>query len=144
MPKFAGYYLFMMKKFALLLFTLVLFSCGNDTASINGYWEIESVNMPGGKEKDYTISPTIDYFEMKGNKGFRKKVMPQLDGTYMASDLSEDVTLSEKDGKTYLNYATKFAKWQEELVSVSSDALVIKNAHGMEYHYKKPEKFSIK
>lgn len=145
MPKFVAAYLITMKKIVLLLFVLTCLSCTKDAGqALNGYWEIKSVTLPGGKEKEYTASPTVDYFEIKGNKGFRKKVMPQVDGTYMASDSSEDITLTEKDGKTYLDYSTKFAKWQEELVSVNDDALVIKNAHGIEYHYIKPENFTLK
>lgn len=144
MPKFAPQY-FKMKKIALILFTLTLFSCNKDSAdALNGYWEIESVIMPDGKEKDYQASGTVDYFEIKEGKGFRKKVMPQIDGTYMANDSSEEVTVTQKDGKTWLNYNTQFAKWQEELVGVSGDELVIKNAHGIEYHYKKPENFTLK
>jgi len=144
MPKFATQYL-KMKKIALLLFTFTLLSCSKETSeALNGYWEIESVVFPDGKEKDYKTSATVDYFEIKNGKGFRKKVMPQVDGTYMASDSSEDLSLTEKDSKTYLNYTTQFAKWQEELVSVSNSALVVKNAHGIEYHYKKPENFTLK
>ena len=32
------------------------------------------------------------------NKGFRKKVMPQLDGTYLTNDIQEDVVVVVKDG----------------------------------------------
>ena len=70
--------------------------------------------------------------------------MPQVDGTYLASDSSEEVTLVEKEGKTWLNYTTTYSKWQEELISVSSDELVVKNTHGMEYHYIKHENFTLK
>jgi hypothetical protein len=139
-----------MKNFALLFFTaFIMLSCngkisGDDIANLNGYWEIERVIMPDGSEKDYTVNPTIDYFEIKGKSGFRKKVMPQFDGTYKVNDGSEKISISQKEDKTYLDYKTTYASWQEELIELSDDELVLKNQHGIEYHYKKPEPFTVK
>ncbi|KGO92933.1 hypothetical protein [Flavobacterium subsaxonicum] len=139
-----------MKNFVLLLFaSFIMMSCNTkistaDLAKINGYWEIEKVEMPDGTEKDYKVNPTVDFFEVKGTKGFRKKVMPQFDGTYRVNDLSEDFTITDKDGKTFVNYTTTYAKWQEELVKLDDDVLVVKNQHGIEYHYKRPIPFTIK
>lgn len=113
-------------------------------AKINGYWEIEEAVMPDGEKKEYKVNPTIDYFEIKGKTGFRKKVMPQMDGTYLQNDLSEKISISQKDGKTYINYATQYAKWQEEILELNDEELVVKNQHNMEYHYKKPIPFSVK
>lgn len=129
--------------------SFVMMSCTTkitteDLAKINGYWEIEKVEMPDGAEKDYKVNPTIDFFELKGTKGFRKKVMPQFDGSYRVNDLSEDFIITEKDGKTFVNYTTQYAKWQEELVELDEDALVVKNQHGIEYHYKRPIPFTVK
>ena len=60
-----------------------------DIAKINGYWEIENVVLADGTKKDYKINETIDFFEIKDNNGFRQKVMPQLDGTYLTNDIKE-------------------------------------------------------
>jgi len=139
-----------MKHFLLaLLASFTLLSCGggvssDDIAKLNGYWEIASVNMPDGSEKDYKVNPTIDFFKVEGKAGFRKKVMPQYDGSYRVNDLSEKFTITEKDGKTFVNYATQYAKWQEELLELNDDELVVKNQHGIEYHYKKPVPFTVK
>ena len=139
-----------MKKFALLLFSsVVLLSCTSsvseaDLAKLNGYWEIESVKMPNGGEKDYVVNPTIDFFELKGKTGIRKKVMPQLDGKYLVNDLSEKITISQTEHKMYINYTTQYAKWKEEIVALDDDELVLKNDHDMEYHYKKPIPFTVK
>ena len=70
------------------LFPFLFVSCQQkikkeDIAKINGYWEIEKVVFEDGKNKDYTVNESYDYFEIgKNNSGFRKKVMPQLDGTF--------------------------------------------------------------
>jgi hypothetical protein len=138
-----------MKQTLLLLAFFIVVSCGkavdeDSLKYLNGYWEIETVVMPDGSEKDYKVNPTIDYFELKGKEGFRKKVMPQFDGTYKTNDVSEKIAVVEKDGKTYLNYATDYAKWQEEIITLDDDELVVKNAHQMEYHYRKPKPFTLK
>lgn len=137
----------MKKIFLLPLFFLIL-SCDGvteaDLAKINGYWEIETATMPDGAEKEYTINTTIDYFEMKGKAGFRKKVMPQFDGTYRTGDNSEKIAVVEADGKMYLDYTTEHAKWREEIVKLNDEQLVLKNSQHLEYKYKRPQPFSVK
>lgn len=137
-----------MKKIYLLLLPFILLSCGSvnegDLAKINGYWEIEKAVMPDGSKKEYTINPSIDFFELKGREGFRKKVMPQLDGTYLTGENQEKIAVTTIDGKTYLNYTTEYAKWKEEIIELNDEHLVLKNEHDMEYHYKKPVPFTVK
>ena len=137
-----------MKKACLFLCLLFLISCNSvttaDLTKLNGYWEIETAIMPDGTKKEYTINSTIDYFEIKGTAGIRKKVMPQLDGKYLVNDLQETFTFTEEDGKAYLNYKTEYAAWKEEILELDDEELVVKNMHGIEYHYKKPQPFSIK
>jgi hypothetical protein len=139
-----------MKKTILLLFvSIVALSCGNsiseaDLAKLNGYWEIETAVMPDGSEKEYKVNTTIDFFDLKGKTGFRKKVMPQFDGSYRMNDLSEKISIVQDSGKTYISYVTDYAKWKEEIVELNDKKLVLKNNHDMEYHYKKPEPFTVK
>ncbi|MFL9843667.1 hypothetical protein [Flavobacterium rhizosphaerae] len=133
------------------LFLLAMFSaCGHtytdeELQGINGYWEIEKVVMPDGTEKDYKINSTIDFFEIKGNSGYRKKVMPQVDGTYIVNSLSEKLELIKTDeGEVILHYTTDYADWKEQLVKLDQDKLVIKNQHDITYYYKKPQPFTVK
>lgn len=128
-------------KFLLILFLFI--SCQqkivpSDISKINGYWEIEKVVFDQGKDKNYTINESYDYFEIsKNNTGFRKKVMPQLDGTFLVNDSQESVKVRFENDKVFLDYATPYAKWSEELIAISNDKLVFKNAENKEYHYKK-------
>lgn len=139
-----------MIRFCSLLLTAVFTaSCGSsvsdeDLKQLTGYWEIQEVIMPDGSNKEYKINPTIDYFEIKGKSGFRKKVMPQFDGSYRVNDLSEKISVTEEEGTMYISYVTDYAKWKEEIVELNDKELVLKNNHGMEYRYKKPEPFSVK
>ena len=132
-----------MKKALVFGFILMLFaSCQKkvtaaDISKINGYWEIEKVIFPDGNKKNYTINDTYDYFEIKNGNGFRKKVMPQLDGTFVINDSDEKVTVSKKEGDYSLHYTTSFAKWTEKLVAVSDNELITRNNSNKEYHYKR-------
>jgi len=138
----------MKKAFATLLISLLFVSCqkkiaASDIPKINGYWEIEKVIFPNGNTKDYKMNVTYDYFNITNNKGFRQKVSPQLDGTFLTSDDFEKVEIKEANGKYYLNYSTAFAKWKEELVSLSDAELVTLNDSKKEYHYKKAAPINI-
>ena len=115
-----------------------------DISKINGYWEIEKVVFDEGEDKEYMVNESYDYFQIdKNNKGFRKKVMPQLNGTFMVNDSQEDVKVRFKDDKVFFDYKTPYAKWSEELIAVSDQELVLKNAEKKEYHYKKAEPLNI-
>ena len=139
-----------MKKTALLFVAFISFvACKEkvkpeDISKINGYWEIETVALPDGNEREYKISETIDYFEIKEDSGFRKKVMPQFDGKYLVNDKSEKVKIVREDDRIFLNYSTDYATWKEEVLEITEDKLVLKNAAEIEYQYKKPTPFTLK
>lgn len=137
-----------MKK-VVLLFILICFSCSKriekeDLKYINGYWEIKSVETSEGVSKQYKVNETIDYFEIKNNKGYRQKVMPQLDGKYLTNGVQEAVNIIEKNNEIYLEYKTKYGKWRETLISISDSTMELKNANNTVYNYKRFVPFSLK
>lgn len=138
-----------MKRILLLIVLVSALSCKQkiteaDLSNLNGYWEIEKVELPDGDKKEYKVNETIDFFKIEANKGFRKKVMPQLDGTYLTNDVQEDVVVVIKDGDASLQYKTTYASWKEEIIELTKDKLVVKNQQEIEYYYKRPAKFSVK
>ena len=138
-----------MKKILFLIVLGSVLSCKQkitdaDISNLNGYWEIEKVELPDGDKKEYKVNETIDFFKIDGNNGFRKKVMPQLDGTYLTNDIQEDIVIAVKDGDATIQYKTTYASWKEEIIELTKDKLVVKNEQDLEYHYKRPVKFSVK
>ena len=138
-----------MKRILLLIVLVSALPCKQkiteaDLSNLNGYWEIEKVELPDGDMKEYKVNETIDFFKIEANKGFRKKVMPQLDGTYLTNDIQEDVVVVIKDGDASLQYKTTYASWKEEIIELTKDKLVVKNQQEIEYYYKRPAKFSVK
>lgn len=139
----------MKNTITILLFGLLLVSCkqsitDQDIAKINGYWEIQKVILKDGEKKDYKVNETIDYFELKNNKGFRQKVMPQFDGTFRTNDIKETISVNKEDNIFYINYATTYGKWKEEIIEIHDSILVLKNKDELIYHYKKFKPFSLK
>ena len=139
-----------MKKLVLFsLLFMMLTSCNQtitkkDLEKINGYWEIEKVILADGTKKEYSINETIDYFALKQNNGFRKKVTPQLDGTYLINNQFEKIAILESDEKFYISYSTKYTKFKEQIVELQDSTMVLKNDQNVTYHYKKPIPFSVK
>lgn len=136
-------------NFLVLLFIMLLVSCYSnvkkeDIKKLNGYWEIKLVKFSTGKTKDYKINETIDYFELKSNKGFRQKVMPQFDGKFQTNGIKENIKVVENDNSFFLEYNTKYGKWKEEIITIQDSILVLKNKENLEYTYKKFKPFSLK
>lgn len=132
-----------MKKILIfVIFSLLLASCQqkivqSDIAKINGYWEIERVDLPDADHKEYRMNEVFDYFQIKNNKGFRKKVMPQLDGTFLANDTSEKVEVVFTDDQVFLKFKTEYATWQEQLTEISDQKMTLVSNKNIEYQYKK-------
>ena len=132
----------MKNTFKILLVSLFFVGCQQkiqptDIAKMNGYWEIQKVVFDKGEDRDYKMNESFDYFQIANNKGIRKKVMPQLNGTFLVNDAFEKIIVRFAKDKVYLDYATDYAKWSEELIALSDEELVLKNEENKEYHYKK-------
>lgn len=139
----------MRKIAATFLLGILCLSCQKEIGEqelkeLNGYWEIEKAEMPDGSEKEYTVNTTIDFFEVENKKGFRKKVMPQLDGKYLMNDLTENIQLETNDGNVFVHYSTPYAKWKEEILELSEDKMVVKNEQDITYYYKRATKITLK
>ena len=137
-----------MKKTIAIAFLFILTACHQkvttqDIFKLNGYWEIEKVTFFDGAKKEYKYNESFDYFQIKANKGFRKKVMPQLDGRFLVNNQFEKIEITFEKDMAYINYNTPYAKWKEEIESLSNDKLVLINASNTEYHYKKSAPINI-
>ena len=134
---------------SIVLLSILLVSCKqqiqpSDVVKINGYWEIEKVVFDEGEDKEYGANQNYDYFQIgKNNQGIRKKVAPQLNGTFLVNDTYENVSVRFQDGKTYLDYSTPYMQYSEEVIELTADELVITNAQKKEFHYKKATAINI-
>ncbi len=130
-----------MRRIAILLL-LVCFSCGDQDPEahipyLSGYWEIEKVTFEDGTEKNYQINTVIDYIEIQGDSGVRKKLAPRLDGTFKATNASEQFYLKTDNNNLQLHYKTPYAQWTETVLKTGDSLLKIRNEDGKIYTYKR-------
>ncbi len=132
----------MKKYFGLTIFLFLIFSCSNQDPedqleNLNGYWEIESVEFAKDSVKLYRFNENVDFFNFQDQKGVRKKVKPQLDGTYAVTENSENVEAKIENGELHLYYTTPYDSWKETVITAEDDKLSLEADSGIIYHYKR-------
>ncbi|NNM24309.1 MAG: hypothetical protein HKO54_12240 [Flavobacteriaceae bacterium] len=111
--------------------------------NIAGYWEIKSVEMPDGSIKDFDINTSVDYIEVSANKGSRKKLMPQADGTFREFPTVESFEFLERNDSLFMYYKTPYADWIETVVKATDSLLVVQNSDKKEYVYRRFRKLNL-
>ena len=129
-------------KLRLIIILFVFFSCSQNTSSylphINGYWEIEKVILHDGSEKVYKYNETIDYIEINDSlKGFRKKLRPVFNNTYVATQDAQGITAKIENDSLNLYYKTPYASWKETVLLANENQLKVINANKDVYLYKR-------
>ena len=130
------------------LLCIIVVSCGNPDpeqlkSNLSGYWEIEKVLLPNGSEKQYTINLNIDYIELEGIQGVRKKLKPQLDGSFISFDQNEAFTALIRNDSLILQYETPYSQWEETVLEADESHLVLLNTDGKKFFYKSYEPLSF-
>ena len=134
-----------MKKLIFILSIFLIISCSEkdpkqQIQNLNGYWQIEKVEVANDSVVEYSLSQYIDYIEINDSTGFRKKLQPQLDGGFIeASKNSETITAKVEDDALFLYYKTPFDEWKEEVIEANGEHLIVKNEDDKKYYYKKYE-----
>ena len=121
---------------------ILCISCGQkvekeDLEFLSGYWEICVVEFPSGDKKRYEINTTVDYIEVSGMEGYRKKVQPLPDGSFITSDDAENFSLSSRDDAYIMLYNNEMSEWEEEIEQLTETLLVLKNNEQIRYIYKR-------
>ncbi|WP_324721451.1 lipocalin family protein [Salinimicrobium sp. HB62] len=132
----------MKKVFFLLFLGTLLQSCASDTSrekidNLNGYWEITKAELPEGIIKEFKFSELVDYIKVDSTAGFRKKVRPQLDGNFIASEDVEIFEVKVENDSINLYYSTPYTNWKETVISSEENELVVLNQDGIIYTYKR-------
>jgi hypothetical protein len=130
-----------MKKI-ILLTIFILLACNKKVDitklnAINGYWQIQKVIDGNGNKKEYPVNENYEFFEIKNNKGFHKKVLWQPTGTFLVNNTIEAVNISNLNEKVILDFSSKFGKHTEELISISDTEMILKSKENYTYYYSK-------
>ena len=132
----------MKNVFRILVVSLFFVACQPkikpaEIVKLNGYWEIEKVTFPDGNKKEYQVNEFIDFISIKNLKGTRQKVAPQLDGSFLKGAILDEIRVVDSSDSYFLKTKSKFTKWEEKIISVSEDELVLENEAKITYYYKK-------
>ncbi len=104
---------------------------------LSGYWEIQTVKMPNGENKDFAINTVLDYIETTADSGVRTKVSPKFDGTFATNGVSENFTLNIENDSLRMHYKTAFDTWTETVIEAKDSTLIVKNRDNKIYKYSK-------
>lgn len=132
-----------MKKLIFILFVgAALLSCNTNSPqekinNLNGYWEITRAQLPEGITKEFRYSELVDFIKVDSSAGYRKKVRPQLDGSFITSDDEEIFDVKVENDSINLYYSTPYANWKETVISSEENELMVLNPDGIIYTYKR-------
>jgi hypothetical protein len=139
----------MMKNLSIVFVLCGLISCNQSSQSeanpsqLNGYWEIAGVTKKDGTTRDFMISTTVDFIEVKDSLGIRKKVNSKLDGSFTTSTDFETFVVTTLNDSIRLKYKTPFNQWAEVLLSTTDSTFTTMNEEGNIYHYKRFAPFNF-
>lgn len=132
----------MNKKILFLVCGVIALGCQKNNPEeqlkhLTGYWEIDKVEVSKDSIINYKVNPTVDYIEFDGKNGFRKKLNPRFDGTYITNDDKEEVLAKIEDDSLRLYYKTPYDSWKETVINAEEDKFSIINRDDKIYYYKK-------
>ena len=127
---------------------VLIFGCSEgikkeELNQLNGYWEIEKVILPDGSVKEYTANTNVDFIHLEKLKGYRKKMSPNLQGSYVTTNDLESFAILEKNGDFWMHYETDLTQWSEKLMTLQKNSFTVINEDGITYDYKRFEPISI-
>ena len=136
-----------MKKYIIVLLILIL-SCKKSPevliTHLNGYWEIDEVTLVDGSKRDYNYNDTIDFLSINDSLvGFRKKLMPNIDGSFSTSNDAEALKIVIENDSLNIYYKTPHAEWKETVLEATKDKLLIQNKDKLLYLYKRYEPLEL-
>lgn len=123
-------------------------SCSNNPKNyidyLNGYWEIDEVTLADGSKRTYNYNDTIDFISITDSlTGFRKKLKPNFDGTYSASNDEESLTIVIENDSLNMYYKTPQSQWKETVLKATEEQLIIQNQQKIRYTYKRYEPLDL-
>ena len=130
-----------MKQHLALILFIVLNSCKSEVSTfipfVEGYWEIVSVTKNQKDVKTYKMNGTVDYFKVNSDlSGYRKKVVPRVDGAFEMSQHKSEFTLSIVGDDLWITYTNNDVTYREEITRANNSSLILSNSDGFVYTYK--------
>lgn len=131
-----------------ILAVTVLWGCNQASENIGhieGYWEIEKAETPEGETRTYKVNTSVDHYQLEtDSSGFKTRLTPRLDGTFLTSGDREAFTVKRNNNEIKLHFSTPYSDHTETLTLLKEQQLILTNEAGMKYTYKRFEKMELK
>ncbi len=109
----------------------------DDIILLEGYWVISEATAPNGEKRTFNSTVEVDFFELEGEKGFRKKVTPLLDDSFNSTNDLVGFTISFENESCIVSYSRKHHSWKEEILLITNEKLKLKDSRGVVFEYKR-------
>lgn len=107
-----------------------------DLDLLEGYWSIDYITHKNETFYPKGTAKLLDYYNLVGIKGVRKKVQPKLENKFFATEDLNNFKIIFVNKNCYLSFHTLWDKWREKIVELSENKLVLEH-QDKRYHYKK-------
>lgn len=104
---------------------------------LNGFWEIKEAYLPDGTSKNYTNTITVDYIEVEGSTGVKKKVVPVPTGGFTGTSSEKEFVITVEEESLWIYYTTDYDSWKEKIINVDAQELRVLGKQGITYVYKR-------
>ncbi len=130
-----------MKKTIFILLLLAITSCTTSTnetlQSINGYWNIDTVEMEDGSDREFPFSNHMDHFAISETSGVKNRVSPTYDGKFINYGSPVPFKWKDRDGKLFLMFNDGESKYEQEVVEANAETMTLLHENGTRYLYKR-------
>ena len=109
---------------------------------LNGYWEIDFISRQGETFKPNSDAPLYDFYAIKDQSGFYKKVAPSILGSFQSSDDATLVEIKQKKSGVFLRFKTPWDEWGKKIIALDSQKLILEHEK-RSFHYKRPTLINI-
>lgn len=128
-------------RIVLLIASLLFISCSSDSDKklelLDGYWNIDTVTLPDGSEKEFPFSNHMDHFEVEGLNGVKHRVSPTYDGGFVNYGSPVYFKWQENEDELILIFKEGDNSYQQSVEEVTTTDLELKHENGTIYSYKR-------
>jgi hypothetical protein len=130
-----------MKKLLTIFVAILVSSCAtpvDDMAqAINGYWNIDKVELSDGSDREFPFSNHMDHFSISKTRGVKNRVSPTYDGKFINYNSPVPFKWEKRDGKLFLLFNDGTEKYEQQVVDANEETMELLHENGTRYLYKR-------
>ena len=105
-----------------------------DLNELNGYWNIDFITHKNETFYPKGATKLVDFYVIKDQNGFRKKVQPQFDNKFLVTEDLNNFKIFFEGTDCFKKFETLWDQWEEKIIVLSNDKLILEHQNNR-YHY---------